>query len=48
MRLIWYRLWRITKLHLVQSDEEEDNAGFSMIIPNLLDLDLENNESVSN
>ena len=31
----------------VQSDEEEDNAKFSMINPNLLDLDLEDIGSVS-
>ena len=32
----------------VQSVEEEDNAEFSMINPNLLDLDLEDSDSVSN
>ena len=32
----------------VQSDEGEDNAKFSMINPDLLDLDLEDNGSVSN
>ena len=32
----------------VQSDEEEDNAEFSMINPNLIDLDLENSDKVSN
>ena len=32
----------------VQSDEEKDNAEFSMINPNLLALDLEDSDSVSN
>ena len=32
----------------IKSDEEEDNAEFSMINPNLLDLDLEDSDSVSN
>ena len=32
----------------VQSDEEEHNAEFSMINPNLLDIDLKVNGSVSN
>ena len=32
----------------VQSDEEESNAEFSMINPNLLDIDLEDSDSVSN
>ena len=32
----------------VQSDEEKDNAEFSMISPNLLALDLEDSDSVSN
>ena len=32
----------------VQSEEEEDNTEFSMIIPNLFDLDLEDSDSVSN
>ena len=31
----------------IQSDEEEDNDEFSMINPNLLDLDLEVSDSVS-
>ena len=31
-----------------QSDEEEDNAEFSMINHNLLDIDLEGSGSVSN
>ena len=34
--------------NFVQSDEEEDNAEFSMLNPNLLDLDLEDKDSVSN
>ena len=34
--------------HFVQSDEEEDNAEFSRINPNLLDLELEDSDSVSN
>ena len=33
--------------HFVQSDEEE-NAEFTMINPNLLDPDLEDSDSVSN
>ena len=32
----------------VQSDEEEDNAEFSMINLDLLDLDFEGSDSVSN
>ena len=32
----------------VQSDEGEDSAKFSMINPDLLNLDLEDNGSVSN
>ena len=32
----------------VQSDVEDDNTEFSMINPNLLDLDLEDNDSASN
>ena len=32
----------------VQSDEGEDNAKFSMINPDLLDLDLEVSDGVSN
>ena len=34
--------------NFVQIEEEEDNAEFSMINPNLLDLDLENRDKVSN
>ena len=34
--------------NLVESDEEEDNAEFSMINPNLLDFDLADGDSVSN
>ena len=33
--------------NFVQSDKEEDNAEFSMINPNLLDLDLEDSDNVS-
>ena len=41
--------WRIiAKLEFVQSVEEDDNAEFSMINPNLLDLDLEVSDVVSN
>ena len=36
------------KTSTIKSDEEEDNAEFSMINPNLLDLDLEDSDSVSN
>ena len=32
----------------VQSDEEEDNAEFSMINPNFFDRDLEDSDSVNN
>ena len=32
----------------VQSDDEEDNTEFSLINPNLLDLDLEDSDSLSN
>ena len=38
----------LQNFNFVQSDEEEDNAEFSMINPNLLDLDLEDSNSVSN
>ena len=38
----------LQNFNLVQSDEEEDNAEFSIIYPNLLDLDLEDSDSVSN
>ena len=35
-------------LNFVQSDEEEDNAEFSMINPNLLNLYLEDSDNVIN
>ena len=38
----------LQNVNFVQSEEEEDNAEFSMINPNLLDLDLEDSNSVSN
>ena len=38
----------LQNFNFVQSDEEEDNAEFSMINPNLLDLDLEDSDSVNN
>ena len=38
----------LQNFNFVQSDEEEDNAEFSMLNPNLLDLDLEDKDSVSN
>ena len=38
----------LQKFNFVQSDEEEDNAEFSMINPNLLDLDLEDSDNVIN
>ena len=38
----------MAKLQLFQSDEEEDNAEFSVINPNLLDLDLEDSDNVIN
>ena len=34
--------------NFVQSDEEQDNAEFSIINPNLLDLDLEDSDNVIN
>ena len=37
----------LQKFNFVQSDEE-DNAEFSIINPNLLDLDLEDSDSVIN
>ena len=33
---------------IFQSDEEEDNAEFSMLHPNLLHLDLEDSDSMNN
>ena len=38
----------LQNFNFVQSDEEEDNAEFSMINPSLLDLDLEEIDSVIN
>ena len=38
----------LQNFNFVQSDEEEDNAEFSMINPNLLDLDLEDSDNVIN
>ena len=38
----------LQKFNYVQSDEEEDHAEISMINPNLLDVDLEYSDSVSN
>ena len=38
----------LQNFNFVQSDEEQDNAEFSMINPNLHDLDLEDNDSVNN
>ena len=38
----------LQNFNFVQSDEEEDNAEFSMINPNMLDLDLEDSDSVIN
>ena len=38
----------LQNFNFVQSDEEEDNAEFSMINPNLLDLDLDDSGSASN
>ena len=37
----------LQNFNFVQLDEEEDNAKFSMIDPNLLDLDLEDSDNVS-
>ena len=38
----------LRKFDFVQSNEEENKAEFSMINPNLLDLDLEDNDIASN
>ena len=38
----------LQNFNFVQSDEEEDNAEFSIINPNLLDLDLEDSDNVIN
>ena len=38
----------LQNFNFVQSDEEEDNAEFSMINPNLLDLNLEDSDGVNN
>ena len=38
----------LQNLNFIQSDEEEYNAEFSMINPNLLDLDLEGSDNVIN
>ena len=38
----------LQNFNFVQSDEEEDNAEFLMIYPNLLDLDLKDSDSVIN
>ena len=38
----------LQNFNFVQSDEEENNAEFSIINPNLLDLDLEDSDNVSN
>ena len=37
----------LQNFYFVQSDDEEDNTKFSLINPNLLDLDLEDRDSVS-
>ena len=39
---------QLRNFNFVQSDEIVDNAEFSMIILNLLDLDLEDSDNVSN
>ena len=38
----------LENFNFVPSDKEEDNANFSVINPNLLHLDLEDSDSVSN
>ena len=38
----------LENFNFVPSDKEEDNADFSVINPNLLHLDLEDSDSVSN
>ena len=38
----------LQNINIVDSDEEEDNAEFSMINPDLLDLDLEDGDGASN
>ena len=45
--LFGYRSKKLQNFNFFQSDEE-DNAEFPMVNPNLLDLDLEGNDSVSN
>ena len=49
MNFIWIlRIEELQSFNFVQSDEEENNAEFSMINPKLLDLDLEDSDHVSN
>ena len=38
----------LQNINIVDSDEEEGNAEFSMINPDLLDLDLEDGDGTSN
>ena len=38
----------LQNFYFIQSDDEEDNTAFSLINPNLLDLDLEDSDSASN
>ena len=40
--------WKAQLFNFVQSDEQEDNAEFLMINPNVLDQDLKDSDSVSN
>ena len=37
----------LQNFNFVQSDEEENNAEFSVLNPNMLDLDLEESDNVS-
>ena len=37
----------LQNFNFVQSDEEENNAEFSVLNPNVLDLDLEESDNVS-
>ena len=38
----------LQNFHIIESDDEEDAEEFSMIDPDLLDLDFEDSDGVSN
>ena len=38
----------LQNFHIIESDDEEDAEEFSMINPDLLDLDFEDSDGVSN